>query len=118
VFSETEHASSGHHAFDHYSPMDFLYSSIVNPAQTIANDFKSGLFKVESGRLVANVEERISSQYDDTLGAFPIELGSPMILMTWVIELGYRVDLPMLKGFVNDSGPSFEPPSPTMPRRS
>ena len=118
VFSETDHASSGHHAFDHYSPMDFLYSSIVNPTQTIANDFKSGLFKVESGRHVANVEERFSSQYDDTLGAFPIELGSPMILMTWVIELGYRVDLPMLKGFVNDSGPSFEPPSPTMPRRS
>jgi len=118
VFSETERASSGHQAFDQYTPKDFLYSSIVNPELAVANDFKAGLFKVDSNRLVANVEERISSPYDDTLGAFPIELGKPMILMTWVVELGYRVDLPMLKGFVNQSGPSDQLTTPIMPRRS
>ena len=118
VFSETERASSGHQAFDQYTPKDFLYSSIVNPELAVANDFKAGLFKIDSNRLVANVEERISSPYDDTLGAFPIELGKPMILMTWVVELGYRVDLPMLKGFVNQSGPSDQVTAPIMPRRS
>ena len=84
----------------------------------VPNNFKAGLFKAESGRLDDNVEERISSLYDDTLGAFPIELGKPMILMTWVVELGYRVDLPMLKGFVNQSGPSDQLTAPIMPRRS
>lgn len=118
VFSETERASSGHQAFNQYTPKDFLYSSIVNPELAVANDFKAGLFKIDSNRLVANVEERISSPYDDTLGAFPIELGKPMILMTWVVELGYRVDLPMLKGFVNQSGPSDQRNNPIMPRRS
>ena len=115
VFSETEHASSGHHAFDHYPPKDFLYSAIFNPESVVPNDFKAGLFKAESGRLDDNVEERISSLYDDTLGAFPIELGKPMILMTWVVELGYRVDLPMLKGFVNKGGSGAQPGNPVKP---
>ena len=115
VFSETEHASSGHHAFDHYTPKNFLYSSIVNPELAVPIAFKAGLFRVESGRLDDNVEERISSLYDDTLGAFPIELGKPMILMTWVVELGYRVDLPMLKGFVNQGSSVDKPVNPVKP---
>jgi hypothetical protein len=92
-----------------------LYSAIFNPESVVPNAFKAGLFKAESGRLDDNVEERISSLYDDTLGAFPIELGKPMILMTWVVELGYRVDLPMLKGFVNNGGSVAQPGNPVKP---
>jgi hypothetical protein len=105
VFATTETRRAGTQAFDHFQPRDFLYSSIVGRDEKVGIDFTSSHFTVESGRMVSNVEYRLSSKLDESLGAFPLGLGRPMILMTWALDVGYRVDLSQMVGFVEEQPP-------------
>ena len=105
VFATTETRRAGTQAFDHFQPRDFLYSSIVGRDEKVGIDFTSSHFTVETGRMVSNVEYRLSSKLDESLGAFPLGLGRPMILMTWALDVGYRVDLSQMVGFVEEQPP-------------
>lgn len=118
VFSKTETRATATQAFDHFRPRDFLYSSMVDRDDTVGIDFTPSLFTVESGRMVANVERRISSRLDESLGAFPLGLGRPMILMTWALDVGFRVELSQMVGFADVRRASPTEPSNGPARRA
>lgn len=118
VFSRTETRIGGTQAFDHFKPRDFLYSSIVGRDESVGINFASKNFKPESGKMVANVERRLSSKLDETLGAFPFGLGRPMIFMTWAMDVGYRVDLSQMTGYAEERRESPTGPGDDSMRRA
>jgi len=101
VFSKTSHDPQTIKAFRLFDPLDFLYSSVAGEDQPL-NDFSARLFSPTSGLMESNVEGRCTSEHLLNLGSFPIEIGAPLIFMTWVLEYGKKADLKQMIGFTPD----------------
>ena len=106
LFSSLDHVDSAHHAFNMFSPEDFLLG-LVSARRSV--DFDPNIFAPGIEPRVGNVELSFSWKGDASLGSFDISPEKPLHFVTWALDVGHCHPLSALIG-----GRSSDPP--TAPR--
>ena len=94
LFSTLDHVDSAHHAFDKFSPEEFLLN-LVSSRRSV--DFDPNTFAPNIEPRVKNVESQFSWSGDASLGSFPIAPERPLHFVTWALDMGHRHEI---TGFV------------------
>jgi len=105
LFSELDHVDTDHHAFDKFSPEEFLLG-LVDSKRPV--DFDPNAFAPGVQPRVENIEFRFKWQGDARLGSFTISPDKPLHFVTWALDVGYCHSLDSLIG----GRSTDEPPEP------
>ena len=95
LFSELDHIDTDHHAFDRFSPEEFLLG-LVNSRRSV--DFDPNAFAPGVEPRVANVEFRFKWKGDASLGSFNVSPDRPLHFVTWALDIGFCYPLDSLVG--------------------
>jgi hypothetical protein len=110
LFSGLDHVETAHHAFDKFSPEEFLLGlSRERPSA----DFDPNSFSPLVDRRVDNVEHHLVWNGDGLLRSFPVSPERPLHFVTWALHVGYSLALSDIVGG-RAAGPAApdEPDSP------
>lgn len=86
LFSSLSHVDSAHHAFDKFSPEDFLLGLVIGRRSV---DFDPNIFAPGIEPRVDNVELSFSWKGDASLGSFDISPEKPLHFVTWALDIGH-----------------------------
>jgi len=86
LFSSLDHVDTAHHAFDKFSPEDFLLN-LVSARRSV--DFDPNSFTPEVDARVDNVESQSRWVGDASLGSYSITPDKPLHFVTWALDLGH-----------------------------
>ncbi len=95
LFSGLDHVDTDHHAFDRFSPEEFLLG-LVNSRRSV--DFDPNAFAPGVEPRVANVEFRLKWRGDASLGSFSVSPDRPLHFVTWALDIGFCYPLDSLIG--------------------
>lgn len=107
LFSGLDHVETAHHAFDKFSPEEFLLGLT---RERRAADFDPNSFSPLVDRRVDNVEHKLVWNGDGLLRSFPVSPERPLHFVTWAIHVGYSLALSDIVG-----GRVVEPATPGEP---
>lgn len=111
LFSSLDHVDAAHHAFDKFSPEDFLLN-LVSTRRRV--DFDPNSFTPEVDERVNNVELQFGWKGDASLGSYGITPDTPLHFVTWALDLGH---LRPYGDHVGGNTSILPPEGPTTPRR-
>ena len=95
LFSSLDHVDTAHHAFDKFSPEEFLLG-LVGPRRAV--DFDPNAFAPGVDLRVDNVEISFKWQGDASLGSFGVSPDRPLHFVTWALDIGHCHTLESLIG--------------------
>jgi len=109
LFSKLDHVETAHHAFDKFSPEEFLLGLT---RERRAVDFDPNSFSPHVDRRVDNVEHQLVWNGDGLLKSFPVSPERPLHFVTWALHVGYGHALTDIVG-----GRAAGPAAPAEPDR-
>lgn len=109
LFSSLDHVDAAHHAFDKFSPEEFLLN-LVRPRRSV--DFDPNSFAPDVDERVNNVESQFRWEGDASLGSYRITPNKPLHFLTWALDLGHRHLYGNLVGSNTSATPLDDPPAP------
>lgn len=109
LFSSLDHVDTAHHAFDRFSPEDFLLN-LVRARRSV--DFDPNSFTPDVNERVDNVELQFRWTGDASLGSYRITPDKPLHFVTWALDLGHLHPYNKLVGGNIVAPPPDESPGP------